>query len=228
MESPKGFTVEWASLFLGIGACLNLPYFHLQKEAQKPRLDTQYYPNLYLQKEVQKSRSDVERYLNLGWIGVCERLTERDLNMDNLMDLWQKFHSFLLLFQQLYLKLEKILALWEMVLYLLLLYLSFSEFPNRLRPPCTTMPWTIWPALVVLWGVCWMFCDELSWNWGDQGEPLMADGMMGLFEDIGHTDLPQGDSSPFPFPFCVEYALFRRPKSRTAITAMRAWPRYHF
>jgi hypothetical protein len=34
---------------------------------------------------------------------------------------------------------------------------GFSEFPNSMRPPCTTMPWTIWPALVVLWGVCWMF-----------------------------------------------------------------------
>ncbi|KAK0660110.1 hypothetical protein QBC41DRAFT_43713 [Cercophora samala] len=26
-----------------------------------------------------------------------------------------------------------------------------------MRHLCTTMPWTIWPALVVLWGVCWMF-----------------------------------------------------------------------
>lgn len=34
---------------------------------------------------------------------------------------------------------------------------NFSEFPNNMRPPCTTMPWTIWPALLVLWGVCWMF-----------------------------------------------------------------------
>jgi hypothetical protein len=33
----------------------------------------------------------------------------------------------------------------------------FSEFPNRRRPPCTTMPWNVWPALVILWGVCWMF-----------------------------------------------------------------------
>jgi hypothetical protein len=33
----------------------------------------------------------------------------------------------------------------------------FSEFANRIRPRCTTMPWTIRPALVVLWGVCWMF-----------------------------------------------------------------------
>jgi hypothetical protein len=28
---------------------------------------------------------------------------------------------------------------------------------KKFRPPSTTMPWTIWPALVVLWGVFWMF-----------------------------------------------------------------------
>ncbi|KAH6995624.1 hypothetical protein BKA56DRAFT_138277 [Ilyonectria sp. MPI-CAGE-AT-0026] len=32
-----------------------------------------------------------------------------------------------------------------------------SKFPGGRRYLCTTMPWTIWPALVVLWGVCWMF-----------------------------------------------------------------------
>jgi hypothetical protein len=37
-----------------------------------------------------------------------------------------------------------------------LLDLSF-EFAGRMRHLCTTMPWTIWTALVVLWGVCWMF-----------------------------------------------------------------------
>ncbi|KAF5259948.1 hypothetical protein FOXYS1_9428 [Fusarium oxysporum] len=31
------------------------------------------------------------------------------------------------------------------------------EFPNNIRHLCTTMPWTIMPVLVVLWGVCWMF-----------------------------------------------------------------------
>jgi len=31
------------------------------------------------------------------------------------------------------------------------------EFPNNIRHTCTTMPWTILPALIVLWGVCWMF-----------------------------------------------------------------------
>ncbi|KAF5632459.1 hypothetical protein F25303_9418 [Fusarium sp. NRRL 25303] len=33
----------------------------------------------------------------------------------------------------------------------------FFEFPNNFRHTCTTMPWTILPALLVLWGVCWMF-----------------------------------------------------------------------
>lgn len=144
-----------------------------------------------LQRKVQKSRSDVQHHLNLGWIGVYEMLAERDLGVDNLMDLWQKFHSFLLLLQHIFLKLEKILALWEKVLYLLLLYLSFSEFPNRLRPPCTTMPWTIWPVLVVLWGVCWMFYEELNWNWGDQGELPTTGSTTGLFDDIGHIDPSQ-------------------------------------
>ena len=39
---------------------------------------------------------------------------------------------------------------------------GFVELPNKHRPPCTTMPWCIWPVLVVLWGVCWMF------YWGEE------------------------------------------------------------
>lgn len=40
------------------------------------------------------------------------------------------------------------------------------EWPSGRRPPCTTMPWNIWPSLMVLWGVCWMFYTPLSdWDW---------------------------------------------------------------
>jgi hypothetical protein len=58
--------------------------------------------------------------------------------------------------------LEEIIELIQMVRVYTALILEtvssgFSKFPNSMRPPCTTMPWTIWPALVVLWGVCWMF-----------------------------------------------------------------------
>lgn len=41
-------------------------------------------------------------------------------------------------------------------------FARLAVFPGRIRPPCTTMPWTIWPALVVLWGVCWMFYDSVN------------------------------------------------------------------
>ena len=43
------------------------------------------------------------------------------------------------------------------LVYLAIFLYFFSEFPNSLRHFCTTMPWTIWPTLVILWGVCWMF-----------------------------------------------------------------------
>jgi hypothetical protein len=45
---------------------------------------------------------------------------------------------------------------------------DLSVFPNRRRPPCTTMPWNIWPALVVLWGVCWMFYNSSSTPFADE------------------------------------------------------------
>lgn len=62
---------------------------------------------------------------------------------------------------------QKLLALMWLLetllhLFTLVITVCFSEFPNNLRPPCTTMPWIIVPALFVLWGVCWMFYDEFS------------------------------------------------------------------
>jgi hypothetical protein len=64
---------------------------------------------------------------------------------------------------------ERIARLWRSLEYLVLLLLSilrfllgcskFGGFQNRERPRCTTMPWNIWPSLVVLWGVCWMFVN---------------------------------------------------------------------
>jgi hypothetical protein len=64
---------------------------------------------------------------------------------------------------------ERIARLWRFLEYLSLLLLSilrfllgcskFGGFQNRQRPRCTTMPWNIWPSLVVLWGVCWMFIN---------------------------------------------------------------------
>jgi hypothetical protein len=53
--------------------------------------------------------------------------------------------------------LENLALLLQRTLQFLLTCSKFGRFPNRQRPRCTTMPWSIWPSLVVLWGVCWMF-----------------------------------------------------------------------
>jgi hypothetical protein len=47
-------------------------------------------------------------------------------------------------------------------------FCNFSLLPNRHRPPCSTMPWDILPALVVLWGVCWMFYPSPHKSQSDQ------------------------------------------------------------
>lgn len=56
--------------------------------------------------------------------------------------------------------LERLAFLMLRLLHIRLYKSKSAEFPNRQRPLCTTMPWTIWPSLVVLWGVCWMFYDR--------------------------------------------------------------------
>jgi len=38
----------------------------------------------------------------------------------------------------------------------------FAEWPNGQRPLSTTWPWNVKPALLVLWGVCWMFYGQNS------------------------------------------------------------------
>lgn len=48
------------------------------------------------------------------------------------------------------------------LIYVLIFFRLLFEFPNGIRHLCTTMPWTIWPALVVLWGVCWMFYPSIG------------------------------------------------------------------
>ncbi|MCJ1325608.1 hypothetical protein MMC10_002271 [Thelotrema lepadinum] len=58
---------------------------------------------------------------------------------------------------------EKLLFILAALAFLLATYGLFNHrrfthnYSSRLRPPCLSMPWTTWPALVVLWGVCWMF-----------------------------------------------------------------------
>jgi hypothetical protein len=62
--------------------------------------------------------------------------------------------------------------IWQLQTQLLAFVCFLFEFPNRLRPPCRTMPWKIWTSLVVPLGVCWMFHGphnepEYPSNWLD-------------------------------------------------------------
>ena len=58
-----------------------------------------------------------------------------------------------------------------------------SEFPNRLRPPCTTMPWNVRPALVVLWGVCWMFYSRPTTPQPGESHPIWGSGLPSINSD---------------------------------------------
>ena len=49
---------------------------------------------------------------------------------------------------------HKLLILISVQNLLSTLFSNCTVFPGSIRPPCTTMPWTIWSALAVLWGVC--------------------------------------------------------------------------
>jgi hypothetical protein len=122
-----------------------------------------------LRDRITNSKSEIQKFFSHGWIRVFElQNDEFYLETSDLMDLWKDFRKVLLHMLRIIHRLDKVLALWKMLIYVLQ-YLLFSEFPNRLRPPCTTMPWNIWPSLVVLWGVCWMFYKEFASNLGDEG-----------------------------------------------------------
>ncbi|KAL7798296.1 hypothetical protein V8C37DRAFT_251405 [Trichoderma ceciliae] len=82
-----------------------------------------------------------------------------DLAQDELLE-WLKKTE--LIFDRLLKRFQRIYP--QLLIYAVIFYNLFSEFPNGMRHLCTTMPWTIWPALVVLWGVCWMFYPDLVPN----------------------------------------------------------------
>jgi hypothetical protein len=96
-------------------------------------------------------------------------------------------------FKPILLFLQYLAVLLQRILQLLLLFCKFAEFPNRRRPKCTTMPWTIWPSLVVLWGVCWMFHPSPSLQSGTQDQFW------------NNEDLPSWDPSKTP-SYTVEYS----------------------
>lgn len=86
---------------------------------------------------------------------LLEWLKKIELLSDQLFERFQRFYS-------------------QFLIYALIFFCLFNEFPNSIRHLCTTMPWTIWPALVVLWGVCWMFYSESGSNKAPEGGSLIS------------------------------------------------------
>lgn len=96
--------------------------------------------------------------------------------------------------------------LWQTLLGSLLLFCNFSEFPNKHRPPCTTMPWNIWPALVVLWGVCWMFYEGSSPIDDTQSQSRLADDQIWVpISDISNG-LNEQDYHQYPYTSNVDFS----------------------
>jgi len=100
-------------------------------------------------------KKQIERERRLREESICldKKWKERQALFDILKTLWGL--------------LDTIIELMQTVRVYITLILNtvlsgFSEFPNSMQPPCTNMPWTIWPALVELWGLCWMFYTPLS------------------------------------------------------------------
>jgi hypothetical protein len=80
------------------------------------------------------------------------------------------------------LRLLKHLALLLLkILRFLLSYIRSAGFMDRRRPKCTTMPWEIWPSLVVLWGVCWMFYPPTFYQNGNQRQHPQEDEQLPYF-----------------------------------------------
>ncbi|KAK4164313.1 hypothetical protein QBC43DRAFT_317935 [Cladorrhinum sp. PSN259] len=98
------------------------------------------------------------------WQLVWEELCEKPLKLghlgQSLEQLHEEFHRHILEFLDDVFDFLK--NLQDELTHFVKLSRLWSEFPCNRRHFCTTMPWTIWPALVVLWGVCWMFIVGFS------------------------------------------------------------------
>lgn len=60
----------------------------------------------------------------------------------------------------------------QMISYMKSLLRLVKEFPASIRHLCTTIPWTIWPTLAVLWGACSMFAASEEGSWTSPSQPL--------------------------------------------------------
>lgn len=144
--------------------------------AKRPLISYFHFPSLRLKVEEMQHRQEAERRRRRESIRLGTKSKELKVLWEFLRTLWGLLDQIIELMQTI--RLYITLVLNEV-------YSGFSEFPNSMRPPCTTMPWTIWPALVVLWGVCWMFYTPLSPIDEHQLQLLLQDEDWRLFSGSG-------------------------------------------
>lgn len=70
------------------------------------------------------------------------------------MEKRQRYETYLERFER---HIRDVIHRLQVFLQSLLIPCKTPKFPDGDEPMCMTMPWNILPALVVLWGVCWMF-----------------------------------------------------------------------
>ncbi|TLD39628.1 hypothetical protein E2P81_ATG00615 [Venturia nashicola] len=113
--------------------------------------------------------SDIKKQSSLGKKALRHTILRKGFHEQQLEILWEFIHNLFLKTDRFLQSLYKHFQLWKKLLYLFIFYSCFSVFPNAFRHFCTTMPWTIWPSLVILWGVCWMFYRPLL---GHEADPV--------------------------------------------------------
>lgn len=145
----------------------------------------------HLSFELEHIKNSVE-LVSLTIVYLDDAYTLEDTVLDELLEWLEKIE---LISDHLVKRLQRIYS--QFLIYALIFFWLFNEFPDGIRHLCTTMPWTIWPALVVLWGVCWMFySDQVSYEAVEAELPLSLD--------------QQGRLLNFQGDFCSSMTLFQR------------------
>jgi hypothetical protein len=171
------------------------PGGELEKALWKVEVNLKHQRSRFRDKKLESSKQNLLRFL-CGFDSACStaelelerlELLEDQLKEDERLraEKKQQLESHMDRIERLF---RALAMLVEKLLEALLFFCNFSEFPNKYRPPCTTMPWNIRPALLVLWGVCWMFFYHSSTG-PRTGEPSTASG----------TSLPFANLNSFPY-----------------------------
>lgn len=215
INSPRAILASTCSRdYQGVQRCqdlLGIAQMRLQELQPEDALSSQIRKSpSQFQQQLDNYKLELIHYLNMLGYG-DDRIDELCKWLDSNLEEAQK---------------QLILQLWLLAKLLRLLVdgptaASFAEFPNNLRPPCTTMPWIIVPALFVLWGVCWMFYGEPTGSFnteeGDNRQTALTESPQLLCGDaelsyflgpLGTEPQPELAFEPQPTEASIDFSLF--------------------